>query len=235
MSLSKPSIVSITNGDECVFLSWSYVTNATQYEIELKMHDIMTKTIYYTTTTNILIKKLENERFYSVHITALNESEKSEPSLDFIVRPKLRQSLSVLSVRPGEEAGRVCLRWTSTPTDCGFQVERCDIGKMTGYKSIAWLPYNTVTTYEDQTSCDSTKHVCSGHYYTVKYRDAAWWIGAGVLSKKVFCMSSTDSYSDIEIEKCDVLEDNSDQISVNESIIISSLSCLFATYVLVFV
>jgi hypothetical protein len=188
MTLSKPSIISTSNGDGCIFLSWSPVTNATQYEIELEINSTGTKTIYSTTSTSFLITKLENERYYSVRVTALNQSERSESSISYMVRPKLRQSLSKLSAMPTKEAGQVQLQWTSTSTDFGFHIERCDIGSVSGYKRVAWLPDNTTTICEDQTDCDLSEHVCPGHYYTVTFRDTAWLSGAGILSKKVFCM-----------------------------------------------
>ncbi len=203
MCLTKPSLISTTNGDGCIFLSWSSVINAIEYEIELEINDTGTKTIYCTTSTSFLITKLENERFYSVKVTALNKTERSESSIGVMVRPKLRQSLSTLLGIPTDEEGRIVLRWTSTPTDFGFQIERCDIGGEKGYKRIAWIPYNTIVTYEDQTTCDLSTHTCLGHYYTVTFRDTAWQFGAGVLSKKVFCMSSINSNNDIRVENSD--------------------------------
>jgi len=204
MCLKKPSLISTTNGDGCIFLSWSSVINAIGYEIELEIKDTGKKTIYYTTSTSFLINELENERFYSVQVTALNKTERSESSIGVMLRPKLHQYSCTLKAAPTEEAGRVFLQWTFTPTDFGFQIERCDINGAKGYKRIGWLPYNTIMTYEDKTDCDLSTHTCLGHYYTVTFRDTAWRTGAGLLSKKVFCMSSINPNSDIQVEKSDV-------------------------------
>lgn len=146
------------------------------------------KTIYSTTSTNLLIKALENGRFYNIKVTALNGTERSLSSDSFTVRPKLRQSLATIRAKPAEEDGHVSLEWSSTPTDFGFHVERCDIGEEIGYKRIAWISNDEPTTYEDQTNCDLLTHICSGHYYIVRFRDTEWANGAGILSKKVFCM-----------------------------------------------
>ena len=189
MSLEKPSFSLLTNGEESIFLAWSYVLNATEYEIEVKENCTGEKRTYSTTSKAILIKNLENDQFYEVRVTALHENKRSEPSIGYVVRPKLRQSLAVVKVTQGETPGSVHLQWTATPTDQGFLVDRCDIGQTKGYKRIAWVPYSIVTRHEDETNCRSLKKSCSGHYYTVRYVDRAWEGGAGVLSKKVFCMS----------------------------------------------
>jgi hypothetical protein len=209
MSLSKPSFFSTSNGDGCVFISWSPVINATQYEIELEITSTKAKSFYCTTSTSLMITKLENDIHYSVRVTALHNTKRSEPSIGVMIRPKLRLSFSKLSASPTEQSGQVRLQWTSTPTDFGFQIERCDVGNVNGYKRIAWLPYNIITTYEDQTGCNLSRHVCPGHYYTVTFRDAAWSSGAGILSKKVFCMSSIDSDFTTEVENVDLLYTNS--------------------------
>ncbi|CAF3879648.1 unnamed protein product [Adineta steineri] len=182
MELSRPSLVSICNGDECAFLSWSSVINATQYEVEVKHNNTGVTTLYCTTSTSFLITKLENGEFYIVQVTALNNTERSESSIGVMLKPKLRQSLSKLFARSTEQPGRIRLQWTSTPTDCGFQIERCNIGNTSGYKRIAWLPFNNIMVYEDQTDC-LPECLCPGHYYTVAFRDTAWSSGAGVLSR----------------------------------------------------
>jgi hypothetical protein len=217
MALLKPSIFSTSNGDGCVFLTWPSIINATHYEIKLEINSTGEKTIYCTTSSSFLITKLENERFYSVQVTALNKTERSESSIGIMVRPKLRPSLSKLSATPADQPGRIRLKWTSTSTDFGFHVERCDIGGSIGYKRIAWASDNTITTCEDQTDCDLSEGACPGHYYTVRFRDSAWSCGAGVLSKKVFCMSSINSKSDIEPEKADLFEDNPSETSETSS------------------
>lgn len=200
MSLSQPLILSITNGEESIFVCWSSVIDATEYEIEIRAKKTRSKQTYTTTQTSILIKNLENGQAYEVKVTAMNESERSEPSIDYMVRPKLRPSLSIVKVKPGETPGTIHLQWTATPTDFGFTIERCDICSSTGYKRIAWLPYNDVIMYDDQTDCPSLKHGCLGHYYTVRYRDFAWWHGAGVLSQKVFCMPKEDVSYDEDLD-----------------------------------
>ena len=138
----------------------------------------------------------------------------------------MRPSLSTVRVRRGETPGTIHLRWTATPTDFGFNIERCDIDQLTGYKRIAWLPYNDVITYEDQMNCPSLEHGCAGHYYTVRYRDSAWWHGTGVLSQKVFCMSVEDAYHDEEIQTYDIPDENTDQSSVEEPVVIAGMPCL---------
>ena len=221
MPLSQPLILSLTNGEESIFASWSAVPAATEYEIEIRTNNTGGKRAYSTARRSILIKNLENGQPYEVQVTALNASGRSEPSICYRVRPKSRPSLSTVRVRSGEIAGTIHLRWTATPTDSGFNIERCDIRRPTGCKCIAWLPYNDVITYEDQTNCPSLEHGCSGHYYTVRYRDSAWWHGGGVLSQKVFCMASDDSYYDEKIDTDGLLNDNMDQISVDEPIVAS--------------
>jgi hypothetical protein len=188
MSLQKPSILSGRNVDGSVFLTWSSVFNANKYQIEFQINKTGQKNIYYSYSTNFLIKNLEYNGFYSVRVRALNDISQSEWSFGVMIRPKLRQSLSCVYGVPNEKKGFITLRWTSTPTDFGFHVERCDIGDHLGYKRIGWIPFSQITTFEDQTNCQ----ICQGHYYTVTFRDNQWDSGAGVLSKKLFCISPTD-------------------------------------------
>ncbi|CAF1157834.1 unnamed protein product [Adineta steineri] len=192
MELSRPSFVHISNGDKCAFLSWSSVTNSNQYEVKIEHNSTKVTTLYYTTSTSFLITKLENGEFYVAQVTALNNTKRSESSIGVMLRPKLRQSLSKLSATSTEKPGQIKLQWTATPTDFGFQIERCNIGDISGYRRIAWLPYNNIMTYEDQTDC-LLECLCPGHYYTITFRDTAWASGAGVLSKKVFCITSSNS------------------------------------------
>jgi hypothetical protein len=201
MFLSKPSILSTSNADGCIFLSWSSVFNADKYEIELQINNTGQQNIYYSYyysySTNLLIKNLENNRVYSVRVRALNSISESEWSFGLMIRPKLRQSLFCVRGVPNKKKGFITLQLTSTPTDFGFHVERCDIGSNIGFKRIGWVPFSETTTYEDHTNCQ----ICQGHFYTVTFRDRQWDSGAGVLTKKLFCISSTDANYENQFEE----------------------------------
>ena len=67
MSLSQLSLLSLTNGEESIFVSWLAVIDATEYEIEIRAKKTGRKQTYNTTKTNVLIKNLENGQAYEVN------------------------------------------------------------------------------------------------------------------------------------------------------------------------
>jgi hypothetical protein len=136
MLLSCPKILSASSVDGSVFLTWSPIFNANRYEIEVTINSSQQKNIYYSNTTSLLIRSIENDAFYDVRVRALNDLSSSDWSLGIIVRPKLRQSLSSVHQIPNEKKGFITLQWILTPTDFGFRVERCDVGDDKGFKRI---------------------------------------------------------------------------------------------------
>ena len=190
MPLSKPLNFVATSGDASVLLQWSPVLNATRYEIQVKNKDTWDKKVHCTETTYFMETALKNGTTYLAQVIAMNETRQSEPSTTLKVRPKSGQPVFSLSAKRGTQRGRISLKWTTVPTNAGYKIERCNAGDLVGYKCIATIQDKNVTTYEDTTDCDASQNSCAGHYYTISTIDATWLSGAGILSKKVFCLTA---------------------------------------------
>lgn len=191
MTISQPTNITASRGDSCIFFYWSPIAEAKHYEIEVENTITSSKSCYRTNLTSYFHTKLDNGIYYKYQVRAVNENDSSEPSIPFVQRPIHRQPACTLLACNTDVPGRINLKWTGNPTDYGFKLDRCDIGDTIGYKSIAWLPNNQITTYEDQTNCDSSTKVCAGHYYSIAFRDSYFSTGGGLLSKKVFCMPTS--------------------------------------------
>ncbi|CAF1037008.1 unnamed protein product [Didymodactylos carnosus] len=213
MVLSKPSDFVATNGDASVFLQWSPVLNATQYEIQIKAEDTWAKNIHYTTATSFIGTDLKNGTHYLAQVIAINAVRQSEPSITLKIRPKVGQSLFNLSIKRGQQQGQMSLKFRAVPTDLGYKIERCDVADMSVYICVATIKDKNTVSYEDKTNCDPLQHSCLGHYYTMSIPDAIWWPGTGVLSRKVFCIRTASARSGTVPQTTPLLKHNSSEAS----------------------
>lgn len=192
-TLLQPSNIHVSRGNSCIFFHWAPVPKADAYEIEIENTLTNVKTVHRTTCSSLFRTHLDNGTYYKYQVKALNETEFSELSVPFIQRPIFLQGECALSAQQTDTPGQIFLTWTANPTDFGFKLSRCDIGSKEGHKTIGWFPYNQTTIYEDQTNCNSSQSFCSGHFYSLSFRDCSFATGGGLLSKRVFCKSQVST------------------------------------------
>lgn len=201
MTLLTPLDLKYVRDDLSIHLSWSSVSNAAEFLVDIKFETTSKQLSYTVTAKSLMIYASKYERC-TAQVTAINGMRRSDPSLILTIEPmhELFDTLSSnrmlldfkFSAECGSIPGYITLKWSAIPLSCQYRIQRTDMSCTSiDNKCITIIGKNQTAIYEDQTNCNSTGLCCKGHYYSISILDESCQILTTILSKKVFCISSS--------------------------------------------